>query len=223
MYIPKSQYVFKKMSDLLQDGEQLLDPKGIPVPNIGQDFVLSSTGAIFAKAGINFDTGDFSKAVRLVRGLSNKDIKVPQQTSDKSSEGPLEVLGSLKISPTTTDLKKGEMKRYFVKNKCTGTLAETTKKRYEILKSQNDRCIQLETIDWIISGVVDDTTVNGYFLEGVKSLNEKTLKRLEKKLPGIKVLIPNAVEYVTELNINTTTPILEQERDIVVPSPGKSL
>ncbi len=223
MYIPKSQYVFKKMADLLEDGEQLLDAKGIPIPNLGQDFVLSSTGAIFAKTGINFDTGDFSQAVQLIKGLFNKKINLPQQTSDKSSEGPLGELGSLKIAPTTADLEKGEMKRYFVKNKCTGTLAETTRKRYTQLKRQNDRCIQLETINWKTSGVVEDVTVNGYYLEGVKSVNEKTLKRLEEKLPGINVLIPTAVEYVTEVEISTASPITKQERDTVIPSPGKSL
>ena len=223
MYIPKSQYVFKKMADFLKEGEQLLDANGIPVLDIGQDFVLSSTGAIFAKKGINFDTGDFTGAIQFFKGLFDKDINLPQQTSEQSSEGPLQELGSLKLAPTTADLKKGEMKRYFVKNKCIGTLAETTKKRYVKLEQQNDRCIQLETINWKISGTIEDTTVNGYFLEGVKSKNEKTLKRLEKIFPGVTRLIPNVVEYVKEVPIPTANPINKQKRDTVIPSPGKSL
>jgi len=197
--------------------KQLVDGLGGLV-NPNKQVVLTSLGRIFDKGGINFDTGDFSKATELFQTDNPESTEVNGLTF-----GSPNATSTKKVPPTTKDRKQGVMKRYFIKNKCTGTIAETTKVGFLKLRNSEDRCIELEVIDWIVAGVIEDTTVNGYFLEGVKTKNEKVLSKLEKKIPGIRNLIPDPVEYVEEVTIPTTSPIVKQERDIIIPSPGKSL
>jgi hypothetical protein len=197
--------------------KQLVDGFGGLV-NPNKEVVLTSLGQIFDKIGINFDKGDFSKAIELFQTDSPESTEVGGLTF-----GSPDVTSTKKVPPTAKDIKQGIMKRYFIKNKCTGTIAETTKPRFLKLRNTVDKCIELEVIDWIVAGIIEDTTVNGYFLEGVKTKNEKVLSKLEKKIPGIRRLIPDPVEYVKGETIPTTSPIVEQERDIIIPSPGKSL
>ena len=60
MYLPKHQYQFIKPDDL-PNLEDLVDKAG-NVINANREIVLTSSGELFDKVGIDFDKGDFSKA-----------------------------------------------------------------------------------------------------------------------------------------------------------------
>ena len=70
---------------------------------------------------------------------------------------------------------------------------------------------------------MEDQNIKGYFLEGVKSKNEKTLQELTKLMPGTETLIENSAEYVENTVLQSADPIRSSKPAIVIPSPGKKL
>ena len=67
MYFPKHQYQKIKASDLTKD---LTDKLGNFIDG-NKEIVITSAGKIFDLVGINFDSGDFSKAKEIHASLDN--------------------------------------------------------------------------------------------------------------------------------------------------------
>ena len=228
MYLPKHQYVKKTIEELdslfnLKIGgrtqtsdSSILEQVNNSLNNQNTQVVVTSTGQIFSTVGINFDKGDFSSAIELIKTKESNDPTLFD--NDRGSS-----IVSTKLPPSSKDKEVGVMKRCFYKNVSTGKVKEILKTKAVKLAKNRERYEQVVCIDWIIKGPLEDQNIKGYFLEGVKSKNEKTLQELTKLMPGTETLIENSAEYVENTVIQSADPIRSSNTDIVIPSPGKKL
>ena len=224
MYFPKHQYQKIKAGDLdgtLQDrlGNAIRDSKEI---------IITSTGRFFDTVGIDFDSGDFSKAVPLD---ITKD-RVEEEFSDLLDDlgNPLGSIKSsrdsrvpsVKLPPTFIQRNKGQMRRAFYKNTSTGKVKEVsinTAKRISRIRKPYDK---LMVVTWYIKGPAKDQIVDGYFLEGIESKNQKTIERIKLNLPGAEKLILGANEYVEDTLPLSSTDVQPTVNTFDIPSPSKT-
>ena len=220
MYLPKSQYKIVKQTDLSDNTVLLKNAAGEEISQ-NVDVILTSFGTIFDKKGIDFDKGDFSNATQLF--IEEFDEDVDRDTEDNPTLSSSDRTVALKLPPTSEDRKKGVMQRCFYKNKCTGKLKEISKVQLLNLARTPDKCVQLATMNWLIKGPAKDQTIKGYVLEGVESRNKRSLEELKKIMPGVEAIVKSPLEYVEDTFIPTGKEIKPQDKDIVIPSPGKRL
>jgi len=226
MYLPKSQYKLTKVKDI-PNVKDVIDRLGNLI-NSNKEVVLTSFGTMFDKAGIDFDKGDFSKALELFTTGDPEDTESQEQPGYEFDKDNPELnssgkIVSLKLPPTTADIKKGIMQRCFYYNKCTGKALEISKIQLENLALSKDNCTELAIADWYIKGSAKDRNVNGYFLEGLETANRRTIQEIKKTIPVIEALIKSPSEYVEDTFIPSSTEYKTQIKDIVIPSPGKKL
>tara|TARA_R110000744_G_scaffold18421_5_gene49477 strand:+ start:690 stop:1352 length:663 start_codon:yes stop_codon:yes gene_type:complete len=220
MYLPKSQYIIKKASELNFEGE-ITDKLGKSYENA--EVVITSFGSIFSKKGIDFDKGDFTKAVELILNTvgAAQDDNEDFDTPDNPSLSSLSAIKSIKLKPTSRELDEGVKVRYVYKNKSTGKIKELLKpvairllqvrKPYELILSFN----------WLIKGPAEDQMINGFFLEGIKSKNQKTLDSLEKVMSGASAIIKDPLEFVTDTLPVTEKTAIRQETSFDIPAPSR--
>ena len=220
MYLPKSQYKLTDMSELPGDVVALVDQAGEIIES-NKKIVLTAYGTIFDTAGVNFDKGDFSKAKKLFIQKSDEDFD--RGTEDNPTLSSDSNAKSLKLPPTTADRSKGVVKRCFYYNKCTGKASEISKPQLKNMAINKDHCTVLAIADWYIKGPAKDRTINGYFLEGLETVNNRTIQEIKKTIPVIEALIESPLEYVEDTFIPSSTEYKPQIKDIVIPSPGKEL
>ncbi len=231
MYIPKHQYFIEEIQQLGLAGKlevpanviKNLSPdklieltKAFDTPNAKA--VVTSFGEIFSTAGINFSTGDFTNAIKLI--LSNPSTNNPTITQSSGAG----IIKSVKLPPTKADFDKGSVMRYFYKNKCNGKVKELNKTKYINVISTLNKCEQVEKVEWFIKGPAKDQFINGYFVEGLETKNNRILKKLEENIPTAELLINSPLEYVEDTHpIDSTKTIMQQEIKVDIPSPGKKL
>jgi len=238
MYLPKSQYVADKLSELKDKITEELDTFKMPEGNSTKyknylkvvknlksgnpDVILTATGEIFSSIGVDLEKGNFSNAIKLftIDPDEDKDEGEDLNADNRNSE---ETSKSLKLPPTTADRSKGVFKRCFYYNKCTGKASEISKPQLKNMAINKDKCTVLAIADWYIKGPAKDRTVNGYFLEGLETVNSKTIQEIKKTIPVIEALIQSPLEYVEDTFIPSSTEYKAQIKDIVIPSPGKEL
>jgi len=208
------------MSELPGNVVALLNQAGELIES-NKKIVLTAYGTIFDTVGIDFDKGDFSKAKKLF--IQKSDEEFDRDTEDNPTLSSDSNAKSLKLPPTTADRNKGVVKRCFYYNKCTGKASEISKPQLKNLSINKDHCTVLAIADWYIKGSAKDRTVNGYFLEGLETVNNKTIQEIKKTIPVIEALIKSPLEYVEDIFIPTSTEYKPQINDIVIPSPGKEL
>jgi|TARA_B110000908_G_scaffold171839_1_gene236131 hypothetical protein len=220
MYLPKSQYKLTDMSELPGNVVALIDQAGEIVEST-KKIVLTSFGTIFDTAGIDFDKGDFSKAKKLFIEKSDEDFD--RDTEDNPTLSSDLNAKSLKLPPTLEDTKRGIMQRCFYYNKCTGKTAEISKIQLKNLALNKDNCTVLTKADWFIKGSAKDRTINGYFLEGLETVNNRTILQLKEIIPSIEIFLKSPLEYVQDTYLASSKEYTPQIKDIVIPSPGKKL
>ena len=228
MYLPKHQYRKATVEEI--EAVFALEIKKFPVgtakdylerlitkltENPTAEVVLTSFGQVFATEGIDFEKGDFSKAIEL---------KKSQTPAEKIQLGDVDnPIKSTKIGPTSKQLREGKMKRCFYKNESTGQVKEIFE---PIARNRANFLQRFETmlcIDWEVKGPAKDQLVNGYFLEGIETRNQKVLDRLKKQIPGVEEIIKGPLEYVVDtLPITNTNPVV-QNVGFDIPSPGKTI
>ena len=223
MYFPKHQYQKLKASDLTKD---LTDKLGNLIDG-NKEIVLTSAGKIFDLVGIDFNSGDFSKAKELFAKPNQDSEEDPG--INKFGEGEKVFLSSentrvpsVKLPPTAKERKKGEMRRVFYKNTSTGKVKEVsmnTAKRISRLGKPYDK---LMAVTWYIKGPAKDQIINGYFLEGIESKNQKTIERIKLNLPGAEKLILGANEYVVDTLPLSRSNIQPPISTFDIPSPSKT-
>jgi len=226
MYLPKSQYKLTKVKDI-PNVKDVVDRLGNFI-NSNKQVVLTSFGTMFDKAGIDFDKGDFSKALELFSTGTPEEAESRDQPGYESDKDTPELNSSgktvsLKLPPTTADKKKGIMQRCFYYNKCTGKALEISKVQLNNLSMDKDLCTELAIAEWYIKGSAKDRTVNGYFLEGLETVNNRTIQQIKKTIPVIEGLIKSPLEYVEDTFIPSSIEYKSQIKDIIIPSPGKEL
>lgn len=226
MYLPKSQYVLKSIEEVGSFNLAVKDTGNAAgkaeqvsqtLSNQNTKVIVTSFGAIFSTLGVNLDKGDFSKAIELIE-VEDQNNNPTLFDSDKGKD-----IVNIKIPPTTDDLTKGIMKRFFHKNTSTGIVKEINKQQYLDIVKNKTNTDKINSIDWVVKGPTKDQTINGYFLEGVESKNKKAIEHLKKELSGAEALVSNPLEYVVEEILPASKPIPQQKVDIVIPSPGKRL
>ena len=115
------------------------------------------------------------------------------------------------------------MQRCFYYNKCTGKTAEISKIQLKNLALNKDNCTVLIKADWFIKGSAKDRTINGYFLEGLETVNNRTILQLKEIIPSIEIFLKSPLEYVQDTYLASSKEYTPQIKDIVIPSPGKKL
>ena len=108
--------------------------------------------------------------------------------------------GAFNRKPTASEKKAGKMKRYFVKDKNTSKINETTQSVYQQAKQLPNRLFA--EMDWVIQGPVEDTVFNGITYFGAETRNRQAVQNLEKTLPGISDYIQQ-YRYLVEATLST--------------------
>tara|TARA_B100001559_G_scaffold171192_1_gene143445 strand:- start:221 stop:1087 length:867 start_codon:yes stop_codon:yes gene_type:complete len=99
------------------------------------------------------------------------------------------------LKPSDKDYEKGKLTRYFVKDIPSGKVAELDKNAYVKQQKEDKPYRKFHKLDWLVSGLVENTKIKGYDAEGIKSKNEKTILLAERALPGIKNLLTDGTQF----------------------------
>jgi hypothetical protein len=174
------------------------EPKFTP----GEEFVVRDTGEPYKGFYVKSFKDRFYSG-KTPENLGAELLKVVQ-TSDELEGGLTRNLLSILLElakgvfnrrPTASEKKAGKMKRYFVKDKNTSKINETTKDTFLQAKQLPNRIFA--EMDWIIKGPAEDTTFNGITYFGAESRNREAVRNLEKTLPGISNYIQQ-YKYLVE-------------------------
>ena len=238
MYLPKSQYIANKLSELKDRVTEELGTFAVPTTDPKKysnylrvldnlksgnpDIILTSTGKIYSRIGVDLSKGDFSNAVELfpINPEDDKEEPVEFNNLNKSSDNSIK---TLKLPPSTKELRSGRMKRCFYKNIATGKISEILEAKSVKLIPTLQKYEKVVCVNWLIAGPLKDQTVNGFFLEGIESRNNKTLNQLKKQIPGVEALIEGPAEFVRDIKFPEDDLPKKQDMGIVIPSPGKKL
>ena len=91
--------------------------------------------------------------------------------------------------PSDKDYEKGKLKRYFVKDIPSNKVVELNKDSYLKQQKENKPYRKFYTLDWNVTGGLEDSEINGYKATGIVTKNQKLIDEAEKIIPGIKNLI----------------------------------
>jgi hypothetical protein len=224
MYLPKHQYEFKKQSDL--DGIEGLRDKAGEIINSNKEIVITSTGKIFDKLGIDFEKGDFSKAKELFVKTFKEDVDPGLNDEGQEEYSSSETRAvSFKTPPNRKNLKDGIMTRVFYKNTSTGKVKEITLNSAKEVEKTMRSYEKIYYTPWFVKGPAKDQIVNGYFLEGMETKNQNLLNKLAQELPGAELLVKGPTEYLVDtlpITDNNIQPV-KTGFDIPAPSTGISV
>lgn len=228
MYLPRHQYSIKTLAEI-GNIDSLTDLAGKLIDIPGKNIILTSFGQLFDRRTVDVERGDFTKAVKLFPTPSVEEVESQNNpgyeylATDSKSPTSLGRLSPHKIPPTSKERQNGIMTRCFYKNMSTGKVKEILKTQADKFLIQGQRFEKVLCVDWEIKGPGKDQTVNGYFLEGVETRNQRTLEQLKQTLPGVEQLIEGPGEYLQDILIQESTPLLPRDNSIVIPAPGKRL
>lgn len=157
-------------------------------------FLKDIFGNKYTGPAIQDHLGNFFKGKKLDEN-SEPLIFVP----DKKEEDSSKEIFNRYTSPNDKDYQKGKMKRYFVKDIPSNKVSELDKDSYLKQQKENKPYRKFLSIDWLVSGLIDDTTIAGYSAEGIKSKNQKALDDAESLLPGLKNVVTDAGQFAQNL------------------------
>tara|TARA_B100002019_G_C21050984_1_gene489257 strand:- start:72 stop:668 length:597 start_codon:yes stop_codon:yes gene_type:complete len=122
--------------------------------------------------------------------------------------------------PTEKELLNGDFKRYFIRDKRNGNIAETTKAKYQNFVPK--LYLEIIAVDWILTPPAKDVYFNGMKFEGAETKNKKAIEEISKTFEGLDQYIQNYSEFVPESNISgdKTTPPAESNTTFDLPSPS---
>ena len=99
------------------------------------------------------------------------------------------------LKPSDKDYEKGKLTRYFVKDIPSNKVAELDKNAYIKQQKEDKPYRKFHKLDWLVSGLLDDTNIKGYNAEGIKTKNDKTIKEAERILPGIGNILNDSSQF----------------------------
>lgn len=107
------------------------------------------------------------------------------------------------IEVTPADRKNGYIQRYFLKKINELSILEVNKQEYDAVETSAAGMNMYDniTLQWKISGNLDDTQKNGIYTRGVITTNRLTVERAEEKMPGISNILQNYTEFYLSNNI----------------------
>ena len=101
---------------------------------------------------------------------------------------------------TTQDISKGMFTRYFLHNQVSYTFIEVDKPQFEQWQKKTiDRILwKGVSMQWKITGNVDDTMINNAIDLGIVSFNKNSILQANKVTPGIDMLLTNYLQFATD-------------------------
>lgn len=107
------------------------------------------------------------------------------------------------IQVTPIDRKNGYIQRYFLKKINENSIIEVNKQEYDAVETNASGMNMYDniTLEWRISGNLDDSRKNGIYTRGVITTNRLTVERAEEKMPGISNILQNYTEFYLSDNI----------------------
>jgi len=99
------------------------------------------------------------------------------------------------LKPSDKDYEKGKLTRYFVKDIPSGKVAELDKNAYIKQQKEGKPYRKFHKLDWLVSGLLDDTKIKGYNAEGIKTKNDRTILEAERILPGIGNILNDSSQF----------------------------
>jgi hypothetical protein len=160
VYLPKSKYQIRNTP-----GNEFVRSDGtsyrgaVIVTYRGEVFAGSSLTTIGEKL---FNKGAFEKA---------DDIETPPLFNEYPK-------------PSERDYITGKFTRYFCIDQRDGKIYEVTKSTQD--KFKNIRFITRTSVDWNLTGPVEDTKLGDYIYPGTGKKNQQIIDQLEKAVPGFK-------------------------------------
>ena len=95
---------------------------------------------------------------------------------------------------TQTNLNNGYVTRYFVRNVSTKVITEVDEKQYEVFK--NNTLHETIQFPWMIAGVANNQlSTDNKIIYGTKHKNTVTTNFYEDRMPGLKRVLSNPLEY----------------------------
>lgn len=175
MYYPKHQIkklTGPKVPNLLNQAGDVIKPLQV---------IQTGDGNFFEYNQQAIDTGNFDKAVRLVR----------------QSEQPTEQADTV-LQQKSIDYSKPTVKRYFLYNRSNNKIKELSRKNY-IIKNQNKQPYEvLEVLEWKVKGPIKDLYIQDKYYQGAETTNKKAVELLKARIPTIQSKITNYSEFVQE-------------------------
>jgi hypothetical protein len=153
------------------------------------------TGEIYTESSWNAST-----SLKLVP-LKQSNIVVEQYQKLKPSVHVNNISPtSIFVKLSTTDIKMGVIKRYFMKRYDSLNIIEVDAAQYKMWQSGKiDKNIYTAVmIDWFIAGPVNDTTQHGVNLPGVQTKNIKQIKYANTVCPGMITYLTNPLQFYTD-------------------------
>lgn len=109
---------------------------------------------------------------------------------------------SIKPKITKDDVSNGFIKRYFAKTASSPTIYEINNTQYNYYKT--DPYFQTLELMWLISGNDENTTsTDGNIIYGVKHQNEKIVEYYNSKMPGLRRVLKNPLEFFNGTKIGS--------------------
>jgi len=149
-----------------------------------------ATGAAFLGSFFQDHLGNFFKG----KGMTDNPEPLLFQPDKKEEETDNKFFNRY-LKPSDKDYKKGKLTRFFVKDIPSGKVAELDKNAYIKQKNENKPYRKFHKLDWLVSGLVENTKIKGYDAEGIKSKNEKTILAAERALPGIGNILNDGAQF----------------------------
>jgi hypothetical protein len=93
----------------------------------------------------------------------------------------------------------GTYVRYFVKNKVTNSVFEVNPSSYRELEGKSLTyhwpSYDITKLEWKITGDVADKEISGYLVDGVETLNKKSVEEASKIIPEIKSILTDYLQF----------------------------
>lgn len=104
------------------------------------------------------------------------------------------------ITPSTTQIQQGVMDRYFIKSVNDPTIIEINVIQYqEWLSKRIDPVLYTAiTLQWSISGPIDDDYTTGILIEGVTTKNARQIAAYSQTMPGLPQRLSNLTEFYAD-------------------------
>jgi hypothetical protein len=153
-----------------------------------------STGEIYTQFRWNPKTSD-----RLVPYISinapttrYRELKSYNLNSQQPKQTP--------VTPNRNDIAKGYVTRYFVSKTNEGQVVEINAEQWLLWEqAQIDRVLYAGvTIDWAITGPLQDSVKNGITTPGVVTRNRQAVVAASKEIPQIISALSNLTEFYTD-------------------------
>lgn len=103
-------------------------------------------------------------------------------------------------TPNRDNIAQGYITRYFISKVNDNTVVEVNDEQFQKWKQgQVDRVLYAATtLDWAISGPLQDVITNGITIPGVITRNRKAIATATKQIPSIQTYLSNLTEFYTD-------------------------